>query len=181
MPAKGFTNSPGQAIGAPPKGTPSGGGNMISVGGGTQYQPTPPPPLAPVLPTPPAPGSFKPPTRVTETHSDAAGGGKGGMVFFLGLSLMVASGITSGLLSSVFHVIGTKSTAGTAKNHQDVIFFLGEFLFVFALAVIGDMSDAGGTVGIALLLVLWLVWATNNNVRVNGFAQYFTKSTATGT
>jgi hypothetical protein len=119
----------------------------------------------PVLPTP----TPKPPTRVTTTDTSTGGGGNGGIVFIIGLSLLVASGWTSGLLKDVFHIFGTKSQMGTPKMHQNLLWFFGEFLFVMILTAIADVSSEASKAVIALLLVLWLVFVTDNNIRVTGW------------
>jgi hypothetical protein len=51
---------------------------------------------------------------------------------------------------------------------------MGEFIFLAILAMIAGRSDEAGTAIIALLLALWLVFITQNNVRVAGWLSAFT-------
>lgn len=151
--------------------TPQGGP------GDTPYvhvpNPTPQPPAPETKPTPlPVP---RPPTRVTTTETTGRGSSSG--AFVLGFSLLIASGITSGMLKDVLVMIkdkGTPTAATTEKDHKQIMWFLGEVLFVIILTGIAGANSEASKAIVAFFIVLWLVFGMSNNVRVNGFVAALT-------
>jgi phosphotransferase system glucose/maltose/N-acetylglucosamine-specific IIC component len=97
-----------------------------------------------------------------------------GLVLFIGGALIVASGITTGQLKDLYNIIGDNSKQSQPIDHTHAVMFLGEFVFLAILAMIAGASEEGGKAIIALLLALWLVFITQNNVRVAGWLSAFT-------
>jgi hypothetical protein len=97
-----------------------------------------------------------------------------GLVLFIGGALIVASGVTTGQLKDLYNIVGDNSKASQPVDHTHAVMFIGEFIFLAILAMIAGRSDEAGTAIIALLLALWLVFITQNNIRVAGWLSAFT-------
>jgi hypothetical protein len=86
-------------------------------------------------------------------------------VALLGLGLVLANTATSHL-KDLRDVVSGKSSDPTA-THGILIAIIGQVLFVLILAMIADWSDEFGTIIIALLIGLWLVWAVGNADKIS--------------
>lgn len=86
-----------------------------------------------------------------------------GAVLMPGLGLILANGISTGALHDVWtSVSDTKANIDIKQEHQNMILIGGEFVFVFVLAWFAEQSDEAGSLILALIMVLWLVWITFN-------------------
>ncbi len=100
-----------------------------------------------------------------------------GIILLLGGSLVVVNGISSGQLKDLWGIIGDNSKPYATTDHTHMVLLMGEFLFVFILAMLAGTSKDAGKAIIALLVALWLVYIMVNNVKVAGWLNTFTAAT----
>lgn len=84
-------------------------------------------------------------------------------VLFLGFTLFLLANGTNGNLAYIGQVATSSKLPGSVIDGQrKLLMMAGEIIFIVILATLSDDSDEFGALSMAVLVVLGMIWAMNN-------------------
>lgn len=95
-------------------------------------------------------------------------------ILVLGVLLIIVNGATYNQFADIWDLISNPSTAAeNIPNVRSNVYMLGgELLFVFILSFLAQSSDTVGTIGVTLIIALWVVWSMSHVQQINSFIQF---------
>jgi hypothetical protein len=90
-------------------------------------------------------------------------------VTVLGLGLVIANSLTSKTFSNIASIL--QGGGSTSDAHKALLLLVGQVVFVMVLAFLAEWNPDVGSVIVALLLGLWLVWAIGNASKIQSVSK----------
>jgi cell division protein FtsW (lipid II flippase) len=96
-------------------------------------------------------------------------------VTVLGLGLVLANSITGSTLKDIGSAVQDHTKGGSVSSnaHHALVALAAQVLFILVLAFLADWNPDLGTVIVALLLGLWMVWAIKNVDQITKLSHVF--------
>lgn len=93
------------------------------------------------------------------------------IVLLLGIALVLVNAASNKQLVELWDIISNPSTAATdiPNTRSDLFILGGEILFVLILSFLAGTNKAIGSIAVALVVGLWIVWTLTHNPNLSGF------------